>query len=104
MACGDRRKKQALIGKLLMPFVKSSFLGEKPFSKNGPTDPDLIVADDRDFVAERTRLMAMVDRFCKGGPDAAGQYVHSFFGKLTGDEWGRLMHKHIDHHLRQFGA
>ena len=30
--------------------------------------------------------------------------IHAFFGKLTGEEWGRLMHKHIDHHLRQFGA
>jgi len=27
-----------------------------------------------------------------------------FFGKLSGKEWGELMYKHIDHHLRQFGA
>lgn len=73
MACGDRQKKQALLGKLLMPFIKSSFLGEKPFSKNGPTDPDLIVADERDVAVERARLVGMVDRFCKAGPDAAGQ-------------------------------
>jgi len=28
----------------------------------------------------------------------------AFFGKLTGEEWGELMYKHIDHHLRQFDA
>ncbi len=26
------------------------------------------------------------------------------FGKLTGEQWGTLMYKHIDHHLQQFGA
>ena len=36
--------------------------------------------------------------------DAAGKATHSFFGKLSGAEWGELMYKHIDHHLQQFGA
>ena len=34
---------------------------------------------------------------------AAARQTHSFFGRLSGDEWGRLMYKHLDHHLRQFG-
>lgn len=29
---------------------------------------------------------------------------HPFFGKLTPKEWGMIGHKHIDHHLRQFGV
>ena len=29
---------------------------------------------------------------------------HSFFGRLTPEEWAVLMYKHVDHHLRQFGA
>lgn len=29
---------------------------------------------------------------------------HPFFGKLKRKYWGRLAWKHIDHHLRQFGA
>ncbi|TPW11975.1 MAG: hypothetical protein FD129_1557, partial [bacterium] len=29
---------------------------------------------------------------------------HPFFGNLNIDEWGRLSWKHLDHHLRQFGA
>jgi hypothetical protein len=24
--------------------------------------------------------------------------------RLKGDEWGVMMHKHLDHHLRQFGV
>jgi len=30
--------------------------------------------------------------------------IHSFVCKLRSEEWGRLMYKHLDHHLRQFGA
>jgi hypothetical protein len=30
--------------------------------------------------------------------------AHSFFGRLTPEEWATLMYKHLDHHLRQFGA
>jgi hypothetical protein len=29
---------------------------------------------------------------------------HPFFGKLSVKEWGAIAHKHIDHHLRQFGV
>ena len=30
--------------------------------------------------------------------------AHPFFGKLSAKQWGLLAHKHIDHHLRQFGV
>ncbi len=30
--------------------------------------------------------------------------THSFFGKLNRDKWSRLIYKHIDHHLKQFGS
>ena len=30
--------------------------------------------------------------------------AHPFFGKMSAKEWGVMAHKHIDHHLRQFGA
>ncbi len=104
VACGDRTKTQRLMGRVLAPFVKSSVLGEKPFMRGAPTDPDYKIADERDFEKEKARLAALVDRFCGRGPARAEGLVHSFFGRLTGDEWGRLMYKHIDHHLRQFSA
>jgi hypothetical protein len=102
--CGERAKKQVLIGKILAPFVKKSVLGEKPFGKGAPTDPDFKITDDREFNAERARLVALVVKFCDRGPSATGGLVHSFFGPLTSDEWGRLTYKHLDHHLRQFSA
>jgi hypothetical protein len=101
---GDRPMKQKLIGKILAPFVRSSILGEKPFGKNSPTDPSFVVADERDFAIERQKLLGLIDRLVERGPDNASKQTHAFFGKLSGEQWGELMYKHIDHHLQQFGT
>lgn len=103
-ATGDRPMKQKLIGKILAPLVRKSALGEKPFGKSSPTDPTFVVADERDFAAEKARLLSLIDRFAQRDVAAVGKETHAFFGKLTGEEWGELMYKHIDHHLRQFGG
>ena len=103
-ATGDRPMKQKFLGKLLTPFIRSMVLGEKPFSRNSPTDPAFVVSDPRQFEAERARLADLIRRFVQRGPNAAGQETHVFFGQLRGEEWGRLMHKHLDHHFRQFGG
>lgn len=29
---------------------------------------------------------------------------HPYFGKISVREWGLITHKHMDHHLRQFGV
>ncbi|HHT9020342.1 TPA: DUF1569 domain-containing protein [Flavobacterium psychrophilum] len=29
---------------------------------------------------------------------------HPFWGKMTDDDWNKLMWNHVDHHLRQFGV
>lgn len=101
---GDRPMKQRFLGKLITPLIRSKVLGEEPFGKNSPTDPTYVVADARDFDAERGRVLTLIDRMVARGADAAGRETHPFFGKLSGEEWGRLVYKHIDHHLRQFGA
>ncbi len=102
--CGDRVKGQRLLGRVLAPFVRSSVLGDKPFIRSAPTDPDYRIVDEREFESEKARLAALIDRVCGRGPAGADGVVHSFFGRLTGDQWGRLLYKHLDHHLRQFGS
>ena len=104
VATGDQPRKQSLIGKLLGPLVRKKLLGPEPFSRNSPTDPAFVFADARDFARERERLVADVHRFAERGPDAAAAATHSFLGRLSGAEWGCLMGKHLDHHLRQFGV
>ncbi len=103
-AAGERLWKQRLLGKLITPLIRASVFGEKPFGRNSPTDPSYVVAEPREFEAERSRLTHLIERFAQEGAGATNERVHPFFGKLTGEEWGILTHKHIDHHLRQFGV
>jgi hypothetical protein len=104
VATGDKPRRQAFIGKVFAPFVRSSLLGEKSFSRNSPTDPAFVMTDEKEFEAEKRRLTGLVIRFCECGPEKASAQIHSFLGRLKGEEWGVMMYKHLDHHLRQFGA
>ncbi len=104
VGAGDVARDHSFLGKVLGRFVKGSLLGDKPFSKNSPTDPTFVVSDPRDFAKERARLVEIVERFGSGGAAAANGRMHSFFGRLEGDEWGVLIYKPLDHHLRQFGV
>ncbi|WP_373493013.1 DUF1569 domain-containing protein [Aquiflexum sp.] len=31
-------------------------------------------------------------------------FPHPFFGNLNRNEWSRMIYKHLDHHLKQFGS
>jgi transposase InsO family protein len=82
-----------LMGRLVKPMM---FRNEDPLRKNSPTAKSLIVADER--------LSGLIDKFAAGGADGCTKNPHSFFGKMTPEEWAILMYKHLDHHLRQFGV
>jgi Protein of unknown function (DUF1569) len=105
MAAGEIRAPRAMIGRLLGPIIKPMALkNDEPMRKNSPTAKDLLVQDERSFDAERERLCRLIDRFATTGATTCTTYPHSFFGRLTPDEWAILMYKHVDHHLRQFGV
>jgi hypothetical protein len=90
-----------LIGRLVKPLV---FRNDDPLRKNSPTAKSLVVSEERDLGKERERLSGLIDRFVAEGPAGCTKNPHSFFGKMTPDEWAILMYKHLDHHLRQFGV
>jgi hypothetical protein len=105
LAVGDRRPPRALMGRILGRIVKPLALGnDEPMRKNSPTVPGLVVQDERDLGIERERLCGLIDRFAAAGPAGCTTHPHSFFGRLSPDEWATLMYKHLDHHLRQFGV
>ncbi|MCC6774513.1 MAG: DUF1569 domain-containing protein [Gemmatimonadaceae bacterium] len=104
-ALGDTRPPRMFVGRIIGGFVKRMALGnDDPFRQNSPTAPGLVVADERELATERTRLRGLIARFSAAGPAGCTTHPHGFFGRLTPDEWAVLMYKHVDHHLRQFGA
>jgi hypothetical protein len=105
LALGERRPPRKLLGRLIGPLVKPLALGDdRPMRRNSPTVPGVEVEDERELGAERQRLCSLIDRFVEAGPAGCTTHPHSFFGPLTPQEWAVLMYKHLDHHLRQFGA
>ncbi|HEV2134221.1 MAG TPA: DUF1569 domain-containing protein [Terracidiphilus sp.] len=106
MALGATHPPRMLIGRLMGPLVKPLALMENAeMRRNVPTAKILMVdAKDLDFRNERTRLIELITHFAAGGSAACTTHPHFFFGKLSSKEWSILMYKHLDHHLRQFGA
>ncbi|KLT67907.1 DUF1569 domain-containing protein [Flavobacterium sp. ABG] len=89
---------------ILKTLVKNKVVSDKPFLKNNQTAPQFIIAGNRDFEAEKNRLIAYLIKTQElGESEFDGKESHSF-GKLTSKEWNNLFAKHLDHHLTQFGV
>jgi hypothetical protein len=105
MATGDQKPPRMFAGRLFGGFVKRIVMrDDSPLKRNTPTSPGLLVQDDRDFERERRRLDSLIQRFSEGGESRCTTHPHTFFGAMTPREWAVLQYKHLDHHLRQFGA
>jgi hypothetical protein len=91
------------IGLIIKPVV---FHDDKPMRRNSPSSPELFSADIKkcEFSSELPRLIAAIESFAKQGQTGCSRYPHPFFGSLNPQQWSILMYKHLDHHLRQFGA
>ncbi|HEX8517684.1 MAG TPA: DUF1569 domain-containing protein [Bacteroidia bacterium] len=105
VAFGEHKLKRGLMSVLFGRMFKNKLMkDEKPFDRNLPTDKRFIVVEQREFEKEKDKLIELVQRFVKAGPDGLTKDPHPFFGNLSGKEWDILQWKHLDHHLRQFGA
>lgn len=85
-------------------YAKKLVTNDKPYKEGLPTAPDFVIKDARNFEAEKEKLQNSITTFYTLGPDKTGKYPHPFFGRLSKEQWGKAMYKHIDHHLRQFGV
>lgn len=89
---------------LLRWLIKPGVVGPKPYPRNAPTAPVFRIATPRDFLTERARLVAFLERVVSTGRSAFEGRESPSFGALTAAEWNVLFAKHLDHHLCQFGV
>jgi hypothetical protein len=103
MALSKKVYKQTLLGKLFGKMALKDFLKDEPFRRNVPTVPDFKIKEQNGNIVqlkgEWINLIKEYDHF-----DNNSNFVHPFFGRMTKEQLGILAYKHIDHHLRQFGA
>ncbi|HNR17081.1 MAG TPA: DUF1569 domain-containing protein [Chitinophagaceae bacterium] len=102
VALGTHTVKGNLLMKLILPLFKKKLYDEKPWKQGLPTDKTFIMTGKtKDFELERNKLMDMVNRFTEAN---MVNEKHPIFGRLTKEQWSKATWKHIDHHLKQFGA
>lgn len=96
--------KRTIMGFLFGKMIKKKILNSAEMKKNMPTDKNFIITISPDFDIEIAKLIKQIERFKTIGESIIVNKTHPFFGELTTQEWGNLSHKHLDHHLKQFGV
>ena len=93
------------VGKLFARlFAKGLVVGNRPYPKNSPTAPMFVISDAKEFKAEKTRMVAYIEKTFEQGAAHYEGLEHMTLGKLSSKEWNTLFSKHLDHHLKQFGV
>lgn len=97
--------KAPFLGRTLIKFLVLNVIS---IPKNVPTSPKVDQVDGdgtppTDFEADRKTLLAYIEKFVSQPEDFAWT-PHFKFGALNKKEWAILAHKHLHHHLKQFGA
>jgi hypothetical protein len=86
------------------PPLKQFIIYVAPFPKGVPTAPELLARPPAAWQADVDELQALVDRFVARGRETSPWPEHPAFGRMSHRAWGVLVYRHMDHHLRQFGA
>ncbi|NEU10483.1 DUF1569 domain-containing protein [Flavihumibacter sp. R14] len=89
---------------ILKTLVKSKATNDVPYKPSMPTGPAFIIKDAKDFEAEKARLISHILKTRELGETHFDKKESPGFGRLTTAEWNNMFYKHLDHHLRQFGA
>lgn len=100
----QKQIKRSFISYILGSMLKKNFYNDKPFHKNSPTHTDFIITSTSDFEQAKQQLIDHLTAFQEGGIEKCTAAPHTFFGKITKEQWGIGMYKHLDHHLQQFGV
>ncbi len=88
---------------ILKKFVKPSVAGEKSYPRNSKTAPVFIIGDERDFEAEKAKLIANIKTTQELGASHFEGKESVSFGPMKAMEWSNQFYKHIEHHFEQFG-
>lgn len=94
----------AFMKMVLQLLIKDKITNEKPYKKNNPTAPQFIIKDDKNFDAEKKRLIAYIEKTQQLGEAHFDGKKSLSLGKMNKTQWNNMFYKHLDHHLSQFGV
>ena len=88
---------------LMKLLFKKMMYNDKLFKKNMPTPRPFKVLDEKNYNTEKQHLINAVNEFY-AMRERTNWTKHPMFGTFTTEQTGKMMFKHLDHHLRQFGV
>jgi hypothetical protein len=87
--------------------IKPLVLYVLPMPKEVKTSPEMNQQENGrrplEFSADKDLVIESINKLGCLAVDH-GCLNHPFFGKMSAKEWALIAHKHIDHHLKQFGV
>lgn len=105
VALGEKTA-EPLRAPLRLPGISHAVVWVLPWPKGAPTAPEFLpgggMTEATTFAGDKRALEEVLQKFCRTPSDAALQ-PNPVFGKLSRRAWGRLMWRHLNHHLQQFG-
>lgn len=104
IAMGNTFPPRGWLGVLIGALVKPIFYNDNPLARNMSTIPTILIEVEKEFETEKEILKQKILTFQSDGPEKCTSHPHPFFGKLTPEQWGKGLYKHLDHHLTQFGV
>jgi hypothetical protein len=101
VALGDLPSKpvHSFLSRTLVKFLVVN-TGLEPPREKIQTAPEMLTSQPKLWDVDVAACVELAERVGRGSARAA----HPTFGPLSAEEWGRLCWKHLNHHLRQFGA
>jgi len=102
-----RKQIEMAIGKILTKplfprplqwLTKITFGYYIPWPKNLITAPEMVAKSENEFDIELEKLLSVVSEII----EAEEFHPHPIFGNLTKEDWGLIIYKHLNHHLKQF--
>lgn len=91
-------------GPLANPIARWLLAYVIPFPKGkAETPPEMLTTQPSEWKSDLAAVREQLRAAAQRGPD--GKWArHPAFGDVSGRLYGVFIHKHVDHHLRQFGV
>jgi hypothetical protein len=100
MIQGKQLYKRMFMGRVFGKMaLKQVLKDDSPLRKSTPTIPELIITDNGNIEVQKAEWISKIEQYAHFSNH---DFIHPFFGKMTTEQIGYFIYKHIDHHLRQF--
>jgi len=95
------RDESSFLSRVFIKFLVVRLLKRIPRNAAGPKGFEIEMNNALGFTSEKEQVLNILERAYTSSCDT---YPHPLFGKMSRVEWGILIYRHFDHHLRQFNS